>query len=108
MPQTMYWSQTESSKWSLDSLSHDLGHPFIVLCSTPTAQVSRAGPRLDCGITYRRACGHALMCTAHHNTKHRSYQPSRACAYALPPQPADERELIIRCPLDGPGRGAAG
>ena len=24
----MYWSQTESSKWSLDSLSHDLGHPF--------------------------------------------------------------------------------
>ena len=23
----MYWSQTESSKWSLDSLSHDLGHP---------------------------------------------------------------------------------
>ena len=30
MPQTMYWSQTESSKWSLDSLSHDLGPPFKV------------------------------------------------------------------------------
>ena len=28
MPQTVYWSQTESSKWSLDCLSHDLGHPF--------------------------------------------------------------------------------
>ena len=25
----MHWSQTESSKWSLDSLSHDLGPPFI-------------------------------------------------------------------------------
>eukprot|EP00964_Phaeocystis_antarctica_P091481 scaffold58679_cov26-Phaeocystis_antarctica.AAC.1 len=24
----MYWTKTESSKWSLDCLSHDLGHPF--------------------------------------------------------------------------------
>ena len=25
----MYWSQTESSKWSLESLLNHLGHPFI-------------------------------------------------------------------------------
>eukprot|EP00964_Phaeocystis_antarctica_P017917 scaffold9948_cov60-Phaeocystis_antarctica.AAC.1 len=28
MPQTMHWSQTESSKCSLDSLSHNPRHPF--------------------------------------------------------------------------------
>ena len=27
VPQTMYWSQTESSKWSLNCLSHDLRRP---------------------------------------------------------------------------------
>ena len=27
------WSQTESSKWSLESLLHDLGRPFIRLYS---------------------------------------------------------------------------
>eukprot|EP00964_Phaeocystis_antarctica_P102794 scaffold68108_cov56-Phaeocystis_antarctica.AAC.6 len=42
VPQTMYWSQTESSKWSLDSLSHDLGHPFIESegCARETYRVS--------------------------------------------------------------------
>ena len=29
MPQTMHWSQTESSKCSLNCLSHDLGPPFM-------------------------------------------------------------------------------
>ena len=27
----MYWSQTESSKWSPDNLFNDLGRPFIVM-----------------------------------------------------------------------------
>ena len=38
-----------------------------------------AGPRLDRGITYRRACGHALMCTAHHNTNIGLSTLSRMC-----------------------------
>ena len=29
VPQTMHWSQTESSKWSLDCLLRDPGRPFI-------------------------------------------------------------------------------
>ena len=54
----MYWSQTESSKWSLDSLSHDLGHPFtnsagiLIFCGvTGDAKAGEAadGERLDAG-----------------------------------------------------------
>ena len=41
VPQTMYWSQTESSKWSLDSLSHDLGHPFKTEYALHTARGQR-------------------------------------------------------------------
>ena len=33
----MHWSQTESSKWSLDCLSRRLGQPFMVLWSREEA-----------------------------------------------------------------------
>eukprot|EP00964_Phaeocystis_antarctica_P019968 scaffold11025_cov41-Phaeocystis_antarctica.AAC.4 len=45
----MYWSQTESSKWSLDSLSHDLGHPFMCTNTRPAghaSELSNLAPRL--------------------------------------------------------------
>ena len=35
VPQTMYWSQTESSKWSSNYLLDHLGHPFRVALLCP-------------------------------------------------------------------------
>eukprot|EP00964_Phaeocystis_antarctica_P045120 scaffold25961_cov63-Phaeocystis_antarctica.AAC.4 len=46
----MYWSQTESSKWSLDCLSHDLGHPFTVRANDNT---KKPGKTCSCRLRTR-------------------------------------------------------
>ena len=41
----MHWSQTESSKWSLESLLHELAHPFTLHGSRLTFDLALARPK---------------------------------------------------------------
>eukprot|EP00964_Phaeocystis_antarctica_P005903 scaffold3214_cov33-Phaeocystis_antarctica.AAC.2 len=65
----MYWSRTESSKWSLDSLSFHPRRPFSLDNATPSALVISEGLRsmrdvfgLPCGYLSAHNCAHFLLC----------------------------------------------